>query len=240
MEFVSILANTSRSQAYLQTLIQNNLLPKKVIILDDQNRKKLGKFNVMESVKLSKIYKFRAAQINPREKLLETLNRNNISFDTVKNPDINSDQLFSLVAELNTKLILVSVYAGQILKEKILSLKKYFLHIHGGILPEYRGSTTMYYSLLASNTIGASAIFLNQGIDTGDILYTKEYRTTFKSELLDLIYDPLIRADVLINAFKKLRLNQYDVKKQKSNTGEDYFVIHPVLKHMAILRKIKC
>ena len=61
------------------------------------------------------------------------------------------------MSNLNTKLALISVYR-QILR-KILSLEKYYLHIHGGPLPQYRGSTTKYYSLLKSNTVGASAIF---------------------------------------------------------------------------------
>ena len=39
MEFISILAHTSRSQAYLQTLVKNKTFPKKVIILDDHNKK---------------------------------------------------------------------------------------------------------------------------------------------------------------------------------------------------------
>ena len=175
--------------------------------------------------------------MKPKETLIETLNKNNIKFDTIKDPDVNSDQLFSVISKSNIKLALISVYAGQILKEKILSLDKYYLHIRGGILPEYRGSTTMYYSLLKSNTLGASAIFLNQGIDTGDIVYTKEYKATFSLELLDLVFDPLIRADVLINTIRKLKSNNYKVNQQKKNAGEDYFVIHPVLKHIAILGK---
>ena len=237
MEFISILTYTSRSQAYLQTLVKNRIFPKKVIILDDHNKKKLGKFNIKDYTKLNKIYEIEKAQLNPRENLIETLNKNKIKFDRVMNPDVNSDQLFSIISKSNIKLVIISVYAGQILREKILSLDKYFLHIHGGMLPEYRGSTTMYYSLLNSNTVGASAIFLNKGIDTGDIVYAKEYKASFRKELLDLVYDPLIRADVLINALKKLKEKNFKVKRQQSNTGEDYFVIHPVLKHIAILRK---
>ena len=206
--------------------------------MDDQNKKRLGKFNNLET-KLNKIYKFKAALINPQETLVETLNKNNINYDTVMSADINSDQLFSILSKLNIKLTLVSVYAGQILKEKILNLNKYYLHIHGGVLPEYRGSTTMYYSLLTSNTLGASAIFINQGIDTGDIVYSKGYQANFNLELLDLIYDPLIRADVLINALKELSSNHNNIKQQ-SSLGEDYFVIHPVLKHIAILGGNKC
>ena len=237
MEFISILAHTSRSQAYLQTLVKNKIFPKKVIILDDHNQKKLGKFNNADYAILNNTYELEAAHMKPKETLIETLNKNNIKFDTIMNPDVNSDQLFSVISKSNIKLALVSVYAGQILKEKILSLDKYYLHIHGGILPEYRGSTTMYYSLLKSNTLGASAIFLNRGIDTGDIIYTKEYKATFSLELLDLVFDPLIRADVLINTIRKLKSNNYKVNQQKNNAGEDYFVIHPVLKHIAILRK---
>lgn len=239
MKFICILAHTARSQAYLQTLVQNKIFPKKVIILDDQNKKRLGKFNNLEYTKLNKIYKFKAALINPQETLVETLNKNNINYDTVMSADINSDQLFSILSKLNIKLTLVSVYAGQILKEKILNLNKYYLHIHGGVLPEYRGSTTMYYSLLTSNTLGASAIFINQGIDTGDIVYSKGYQANFNLELLDLIYDPLIRADVLINALKELSSNHNNIKQQ-SSLGEDYFVIHPVLKHIAILGGNEC
>ena len=97
----------------------------------------------------------------------------------------------------------------------------------------------MYYSLLTSNTLGASAIFINQGIDTGDIVYSKGYQANFNLELLDLIYDPLIRADVLINALKELRSNHNNIKQQ-SSLGEDYFVIHPVLKHIAILGRNEC
>ena len=37
MEFISILAHTSRSQAYLQTLIKNKFFPKSDY-LDDQNK----------------------------------------------------------------------------------------------------------------------------------------------------------------------------------------------------------
>ena len=72
----------------------------------------------------------------------------------------------------------------------------------------------MYYSLLKSNTVGASAIFLNEGIDTGDIVCTKEYKAAFNLELLDLVFDPLIRADVLIS-LKKLKSNSYKVNQQK-------------------------
>ena len=55
------------------------------------------------------------------------------------------------------------------------------MHVHSGKLPEYRGSTTLYYSLLEKNKVAASAIMINEGIDTGDIVYFKEFDFNFNS-----------------------------------------------------------
>ena len=45
-----------------------------------------------------------------------------------------------------TKNILTSLYPGEIFRNYNL-LKKFF-HNHTGILPNYKGSTTIYYSIL--------------------------------------------------------------------------------------------
>ena len=70
--------------------------------------------------------------------------------------------------------------------------------------PQYRGSTTLYYSLLEQNKVAASAIIINEGIDTGDIICIKEFDFNFDPKLIDLIFDPLLRAVVLIYALKHL------------------------------------
>ena len=240
MEYYAVLANTSRSQAYIQTLIKNRIIPKKILILNDNNKKSLGKNPLSSDNSSKKIYYFNRAIIKPNESLTQTLIKNKIEFEVIDNPNINSEEIFAILSKIKTKIILVSVYSGQILKEKILSTKKRFLHIHGGKLPYFRGSTTMYYSILKNNKVGASAIFLNKGIDTGKIIIAKDYSITYPLELLDLIFDPLIRADVLISAMRKIKSKKYLLKKQNINSGEDYYVIHPVLKHLSILKGKKC
>ena len=52
--------------------------------------KKLGKFNNVDFNRLESMYEFKSARIT-RETLRETLKKNNVKFDTVMNPDINSD-----------------------------------------------------------------------------------------------------------------------------------------------------
>ena len=114
--------------------------------------------------------------------------------------------------------------------------EKKFLHIHPGKLPEYRGSTTIYYSLLQTNKVAATAIFLNEEIDKGNIICSKEFKFDFDAKLIDLVFDPLLRAEVLLAAIKLLSKDKNCEKTQNSLMGTDYFIIHPILKHLAILK----
>ena len=54
-----------------------------------------------------------------------------------------------------SKLFLVSLYPGKkgVIKDQSLLKKKFFLHSHSGKLPEYKGSTTIYYSLLKEKNL---------------------------------------------------------------------------------------
>ena len=113
------------------------------------------------------------------------------------------------------------------------------MHIHPGKLPEYRGSTTIYYSLLQTNKVAATAIFLNEEIDKGNIICSKEYKFDFDAKLIDLVFDPLLRAEVLVTAMKLLSKNKNCEKTQNHLLGTDYFIIHPILKHLAILKEEK-
>ena len=47
-----------------------------------------------------------------------------------------------------TKNFIVSTYPGEIIKDENLLKKKNLFHVHPGKLPEYKGSTTIYYSIL--------------------------------------------------------------------------------------------
>ena len=243
MEFIAILANTARSQAYLQTLIKENLKPAKVFILDDNNKRRLGKIsNKTEILKNNnKLYSFKFSIINPKEDLITTLSKTDISYSIIDTPDINSNDVYLALSKCDVKYVVVSVYAGQILKSEILSLEKKYIHVHCGKLPYYRGSTTIYYSLLETNKVAASAIIINEGIDTGDIICFKEFDFDFDPQLIDLIFDPLLRAVVLIFALKYLSKNYKKPVLQNESDGEDYFIIHPLLKHLVILKETnKC
>ena len=88
--------------------------------------------------------------------------------------------------------------------EEMLGLGIPFLHIHSGWLPEYRGSTTVYYSLLNDGDCGVTAILLKPEIDNGDIVARKKYPAPAYGVDIDHLYDNAIRADLLSEVLAEL------------------------------------
>ena len=115
-------------------------------------------------------------------------------------------------------------------------MDKKFIHIHAGILPEYRGSTTFYFSYLQEKQVGATAIFLNEKIDCGEIITQNTYELPQEMVDTDYIYEPYIRSQVLMDVLNKyVKEGELVASSQENERAEDYFIIHPVLKHVALL-----
>jgi len=114
------------------------------------------------------------------------------------------------------------------------------IHIHPGKLPKYRGSTTVYYSLLLEDNITASAFFMEQGIDTGRIIYELSIGgEKIIQYSIDYLVDPMIRAVVLVRLLLNFQKEgKLTSKKQQANNERTYYKIHPVLRHI-VQRKTK-
>ena len=112
-----------------------------------------------------------------------------------------------------------------------------FLHFHSGYLPKYRGSTTIYYSILNNEKCGVTAILLNEKIDMGKIVGKKTYEKPLFGDDIDYLFDSSIRADLMIDVLTNYINNGFfsNTETQESTSGETYFVIHPLLKHFSIL-----
>ncbi|MED9903759.1 MAG: methionyl-tRNA formyltransferase [Lachnospiraceae bacterium] len=65
---------------------------------------------------------------------------------------------------------------GQILSKEILDMPRYgCLNIHASLLPKYRGSSPIQWAVInGEEKTGVTIQQMNEGIDTGDILYRKE------------------------------------------------------------------
>lgn len=214
-----IATETSRSFVYLQSLLANKLIPSHVLLLSE-----------------------RTAEVAPDQlpnssAVSEFLSINKINHQVLRTRFINHQSVIDCLRTLGMPEVYVySGYAGAILGKEILSLGKKFLHIHGGYLPQYKGSTTFYYSILQENFVGYSAIFMSEKIDSGQILLRRKFPIPTNSINFDHTEDPKMRADMLIEVLLRFietkKWNEVDIPSIKTPY---YYIIHPVLKNLAIV-----
>lgn len=75
--------------------------------------------------------------------------------------------------------ILFSVYYDKIIPPEILKLSKWNINIHGGKLPEYRGSFSNIWAIInGEKKTAATAHIMEEKLDSGDILGAKEVQIT--------------------------------------------------------------
>lgn len=95
---------------------------------------------------------------------------------TVYQPKTLRDEAaYELLERLEYDLMVVVAY-GKILPENILNMPKYgCMNIHGSILPKYRGAAPIQWSIICGETkTGVTAMYMDEGIDTGDIIEIAE------------------------------------------------------------------
>lgn len=139
---------------------------------------------------------------------------NNIEVVT---PDsVNTDEFINLLKEKNIDYIVVVAF-GQLIKEKLLEeYKNKIINLHPSSLPKYRGSSPVQFSLLnGEKKTHASAMLIEKGMDSGDILNQKEVEIndeddfTSLSEKLSKIGSEVILESVLnYDEFMKNRIKQ--------------------------------
>jgi methionyl-tRNA formyltransferase len=150
--------------------------------------------------------------------------------------DINTPEVCAAVAAGDESYVIFAGPAGAIVRAPLFATGKHFIHVHPGRVPEFRGSTPMYYSLLAEGRMAASAILLAPRIDDGPILATREFAPPADRTTIDLEFDPWMRAALLVDVCKAyINTNRLAPEPQVDCGQPAFFVIHPVLKHLAIL-----
>ena len=210
-KFFIIITNTSRSLAYLKILKKNKIIPHEIIYLNNGIK---NKFSI--ALKKKKFY-------FPK-----------IKIKIFKNDNV-SNNVSKYLLRRNIKNVIYSGYPAKIVKNKKTLKKLNFIHSHPGKLPEFKGSTTIYYSLLKYKKIFCSTIILNENIDGGKLLFTKRYPIPSNILSIDKKYDNLIRSKNLLYVLKNfIKLKP---KKQKKNDKYPYHVIHPVLRSI-VFKKI--
>ena len=84
-------------------------------------------------------------------------------------------EVLSVIEMLNPELIIVVAY-GKILPKEILDFPRYgCINMHASILPRYRGAAPIQWCVInGEKESGVTAMQMDVGLDTGDMLLTKK------------------------------------------------------------------
>ncbi|MDB9702496.1 formyltransferase family protein [Rhodospirillales bacterium] len=228
---ILVAAYTARSRAYAQAIKHAGLTIEHVVLLGDPTiDTRTETFSSNDKVK-----DLFLPQLDTP--LRETCDAAGWPITKIACSSINDSIVEETLRALTPTTIIYSGFSGQLVGSNMLSMGMNILHIHAGRLPDYRGSTTIYYSWLIENQCGVSAILLDQGIDTGPVIARRQYPPPPHGMNVDHLYDSALRADLLVDVLTRYSENNELPKIETEPDGQTYFVIHPVLKHIALLQK---
>ena len=208
MKFSIIVSNTRRSYEYLKLLVKVKKFPNFIIHLDYQN------------------------QSNYKKKILNLITKKKINFKSFKGNNVDDKRIEKYILNLKEKIIVYSGYGGKIVKSDNILKNKYLLHSHTGKLPEYKGSTTIFYSLLKEKKIYCTTFIMNSKIDCGNILYIKNYPLIKNKKKIEN-YDNKIRAKNIVHTLQNFQSLKKSSRKYKNNYSH-YYIMHPILRYIAL------
>lgn len=89
------------------------------------------------------------------------------------------ESFVKILEEMNPDLIVVVAF-GQILPQSILDIPKYgCVNVHVSLLPKYRGAAPINWVIInGEEKTGVTTMYMDAGLDTGDIILKKEMQLT--------------------------------------------------------------
>ncbi len=125
---------------------------------------------------------------------------------------LRDEEIIAEITSIECDYIVVAAY-GQILPLKILGHAP-CINLHASILPQYRGASPIQQTLLHGDTkTGVTAMLMNEGLDTGDILKVNEVEVD-ENEMSESLFAKLteIASDLTIDVLENFA--KYTPKKQ--------------------------
>ncbi len=125
----------------------------------------------------------------------------------------------SVLEKYNPELIVVVAY-GRLLPKYILDYPRFgCINVHGSLLPKYRGSAPVQWSLInGDKSTGVTTMYMNEGMDTGDIILQKEFKINHHETggmLMDRMAE--IGADLLVETVEAIEMGKVKPVAQNEN-----------------------
>lgn len=116
--------------------------------------------------------------------------------------------------------VAVVVAYGKILPKEVLETPKYgSINVHGSLLPKLRGAAPIQWAVInGDKTAGVTTMYMDEGMDTGDMLLKAETEIGEK-ETAGELYDrlALMGAKLIVETLDRMERNEINREKQKEN-----------------------
>lgn len=88
---------------------------------------------------------------------------------------VKTSEFLDSISELKPDLIVTAAY-GRILPKSVLDVPKSgCINVHASLLPKYRGAAPIQWAIInGDSATGITTMFMDEGMDTGDILLKRE------------------------------------------------------------------
>lgn len=110
----------------------------------------------------------------------------------VLQPEKASDPDFCALIQKKDPDVIIVVAFGQILRKNLLDIPRWgVINVHGSLLPKYRGAAPIQRAVLNNESLtGLTVMHMDEGMDTGPILYQEEV-PIFPDETSGQLHDRL-------------------------------------------------
>ena len=133
---------------------------------------------------------------------------------------IKTEESVEKLRSFNADIFVVSAY-GQILSKEILDMPEYgCINTHASLLPKYRGAAPIQWAIInGDDKTGVTIMQMDEGVDTGDILYTKEVDIT-SDDTGESLFEKLACAGAELISDALDRMEKGDITPIKQNEAE--------------------
>lgn len=120
---------------------------------------------------------------------------------------VRDEEFVAQMAEWNADAIVVAAF-GQLLPKSVLDMPKYgCINVHASLLPKYRGAAPIQWAVInGERESGVTAMLMNEGLDTGDML-KKVVVPLEEKETGDSLHDKLcvLGGDLILTVLEEMK-----------------------------------
>jgi methionyl-tRNA formyltransferase len=144
---------------------------------------------------------------------------------TIEVANINEQKAIEFIS--GQKPDIIAVCGTSVIKPDVFNLSRIgTINIHCGITPEYRSADPIFWALYNNepDKVGVTIHFVDEGIDTGNIIYQKAVGVT-GDDNLSTLYIKCIKAgaELMVNAIDDLEKGEVKIIDKRNVKGKAYY-----------------